>query len=121
MNLIGLVGSALAAVGLRDRRRAKAAPALGNPKLTYAAKGRDGEVVFSNDRTQFRMYYEFGGGDALALIHIPTEAQWVGRTGLPLSLRDEVLRFIAGQVIADQTTSGNNNYKIEDSCITIYG
>lgn len=89
-----------------------------HPRLTYDSSGRSGNIHFKNDFTQFNLWWEFGG-DALALVGIPTSDQWESQTGIPLSDRDATLRFIAEQVIDDQTRSGGT-YQITEDFLTIY-
>lgn len=90
-----------------------------NAGLRYVSQGRSGSIIFQNDQTSFEMWWEFGGGNVLAIIDIPTESQWTGRTKLPQEHRDGVLRFIAEQVIEDQA-GGRAGYEIGDGVITIF-
>jgi len=90
-----------------------------NPRLRYVSQGRSGSIIFQNDHTSFEMWWEFGGGNVLAIIDVPTESQWTGRTKLPLEHRDGVLRFIAEQVVDDQA-GGRAGYEIGDGVITIF-
>lgn len=89
------------------------------PRLQYSSQGRSGLIRFSNNLTSFDLWWEFGGGNALALIDIPSEKDWETITKIPLAKRDETLRFIAEQVIQDQA-SGNGTYSWDDRTLTIY-
>jgi hypothetical protein len=91
----------------------------GNPRLRYDNKGRGGTIWFENDETRFSMWWEFGGGNALAMINIPTVKNWESYTGLPLDRRDDILQFIGEQVVADQT-SGRGVFMIWQDEMTIY-
>lgn len=88
-------------------------------RLHYASMGRGGYVRFENNLTSFDMWWEFGGGNALALIDIPSEKEWEAKTKIPLAQRGETLRFIAEQVIQDQA-SGRGTYTWDDHTLTIY-
>jgi len=90
-----------------------------NPRLKYESHGRSGEIIFTNDQTTFKLWWEFGGNNVLLFIDIPNTLQWENQTGIPLLERDNTLRFIAEQVILDQT-SGGYNYKIDETSISIY-
>lgn len=92
---------------------------MGNARLNYSTEGRGGTVFFESDETNFDMWWEFGGGDALAIIDIPSEQHWVARTNLPLEKRAAILDYIGQQVIQDQA-SGRGTYEISDNCLTIY-
>lgn len=91
----------------------------GNPSLQYKNSGRSGTILFQNDHASFELWWEFGGGNALVIIDVPTEAEWQSRTGLPKDQRSDVLRFIAEQVIEDQTSSPHK-YEISDRWITVF-
>jgi hypothetical protein len=90
-----------------------------NPRLQYKNSGRSGSIIFQNDLSSFELWWEFGGGNALVIIDIPTEHDWIKITGLPLDQRSDTLRFIAEQVIEDQTSSAHK-YEISDRWITIF-
>lgn len=95
------------------------AETLGNARLSYSTEGRGGTVFFESEEAKFDMWWEFAGGDALAIIEIPSEQQWDARTKLPLEKRATVLDYIAQQVIHDQA-SGRGTYEISDNFLTIY-
>ena len=86
--------------------------------VSYTSDGRSGTVYFNWDGAVISMYYEFGGGNTLATIDIPTVDKWEKETGFPLDKRDMVLEFIAKRIIRDQ--ANNHQYKIHDSYIQIY-
>ena len=62
--------------------------------------------------------FEFGGGDCIAIIFIPSETYWETQTGRSLSERKDILEFVAVQSAKDQTFNGT--YKILDSFIELY-
>lgn len=95
------------------------AKALGNARIHYTSEGRSGNLYFESDETTFNVWWEFGGGDALAIINIPSEKTWEALTKLPLDKRDAVLDYIGAQVIHDQA-SGRGTYEISDNFLTIY-
>lgn len=87
-------------------------------RLTYESQGRGGTIWFENDVARFDMWWEFALSPALLFIDVPTSAQWEARTKLPVEVRDEVLRFIARQVIQDQASS-SSGYELDANSITI--
>ncbi|WP_373552242.1 hypothetical protein [Haliscomenobacter sp.] len=95
------------------------AETLGNARLRYSTEGRGGTVFFESNETKFDMWWEFGGGDALAIIDIPSEQQWVARTKLPLEKRSTILDYIGQQVIRDQA-SGKGTYELSENYLTVY-
>ena len=89
-------------------------------KVLYSSDGRSGQVHYQSPEASFAMYYEFGGGNCVACISIPGPKNWEDETGLPLTRREEVLHFIGGQVVKDQTSSGTGYFKIEGDWLNIY-
>ena len=87
-------------------------------KLEYKSDGRSGYVIYSDDNTRFSMYYEFAGGDCVAIVNIPSVDEWIKITGCPLSSRDEILTFVGSQIVKDQTSRGH--FKIANNFIEIY-
>ena len=72
----------------------------------YKSQGRAGTVIFYRNDLTASFYYEFGGGDAVAIITIPTVEHWAAQTGIPMEERDETLKFIAERVLHDQVPGG---------------
>lgn len=90
-----------------------------HPKLHYFSEGRGGTLRFENNLTTFDMWWEFGGGNALALISIPSKKDWEKATQLPLEQRDDILRFIGEQVVQDQAL-GRGYFICDEHTMTIY-
>lgn len=90
------------------------------PKISYSSDGRCGQVHYRSKAGNFDMYYEFGGGDVVAGINVPSPKDWVAQTGIPLEQREEVLNLIGQQVVKDQTTNGRGSFKIEGNFLNIY-
>ncbi len=90
------------------------------PKIRYASDGRSGQVVYESAEATFSLYYEFGGGDVVACIDVPSPEKWQAHTGIPPERRDEVLHYIGRRVVQDQTTGGGGSFKIEGNWLNIY-
>jgi hypothetical protein len=89
-------------------------------RLSYSSEGRSGHVHYQSRAASFTLYYEFGGGDCVAWIDIPSPRDWERNTGLPLARRDEVLRWIGERVVQDQTVGGSGRFAIEGNALNIY-
>jgi hypothetical protein len=87
-------------------------------KLLYISQGRGGQVVYKDAVSEIRFYYEFGGGDCVAIIFIPNPEKWVQETKKPLSEREEIISFVASQATRDQVSNGY--FKISGNYIEIY-
>lgn len=103
---------------------AKAKKTLGFSKLgpsearvIYLQSGRGGTLKFQMEEITIPFHWEFGGGDAVALIFIPKEEHWEVVTGISLTLRQAILTFVAEQVVFDQAPSCR--YEIGPDVITI--
>jgi hypothetical protein len=88
--------------------------------LRITTEGRGGTIYYDSETSHFNMWWEFAGGNALAIIAIPEEKNWTAVTQLPLEQRDTVLRFIGEQVVDRQTTGGRGSFIIGDNVLTIY-
>lgn len=88
------------------------------PQLLYVNTGRDGYVIYRDIRSEIKMYYEFGGGNCIAIISIPSTADWEKETNRSLSDRTAIITFVAERATKEQVSNGY--YKITEDCIEIY-
>lgn len=88
-------------------------------RVSYRQGGRSGSVVFSQGLRSFELYFEFGGGDVVACIDIPTASEWQQRTGFPIDMRQSILDFVGGRVVRDQVSLSRGRYEIHDDHILI--
>ena len=86
-------------------------------RVSYDDQGRGGYVIFYWGKTVNQFYWEFGGGNALVVIDIPTAALWEKQTGLPLEIRTPVLEFIGTRAITDKAE--DHLYRIDENVIVI--
>lgn len=79
-----------------DQLHAKDRPAPkleGNPKIRFKDEGRSGTIYFESTAGSFDMWWEMGSG-ALAIVAVPSPAEWESQTGMPREKRMDVLNFI---------------------------
>ena len=86
--------------------------------LEYHNQGRGGTVIYKDEQGDIRFSFEFGGGDCVAIIFVPTPEQWSRATNRPSSERESILTFVAERAVRDQTSGGD--YSISDSWIEIF-
>lgn len=91
----------------------------GGFKVLYSSDGRSGHVHYRSKECNLEMYYEFGGGDVVASIDVPSPTEWTAKTGLPLERRMPILNNIGNQVVKDQTIMGRGSFEIHDNWIYI--
>lgn len=121
MSWISLVTSIITSA-FPSSARARITPpaALAGARVLYANDGRSGRVTFSRGLKSFDMYFEFGGGDTIAIIDIPSRAEWTKRTGFPAASRPDILRFIGESVVRDQTTGGRGRFEVHEEHLSIH-
>lgn len=88
------------------------------PTLQYLSQGRGGSIVYKDEQSSIRFDYEFGGGDCVSFLFIPTLAEWESATGRSLAERASILQFIAEKCLHDQVPGGY--FKIKDAFIEWY-
>ena len=76
-------------------------------KLEYINEGRGGYVVYKDNENELKLFFEYGGGNCVAIIYIPTIEKWTEETKINLEEREGIMRFIAEQSIKDQAPSCN--------------
>lgn len=103
-----------------DKPAIAAPPGLEGARVSYVNEGRSGKVVFSRGVRSIAMYFEFGGGDTVAIIDVPSPSEWLKATGYPLGMRRDILDFIGRCVVRDQTTGGRGRYTVSDRSIRIH-
>lgn len=89
------------------------------PKVWFSTEGRGGDFSYESGEGRFSSWWEFGGGDTLAILSIPKEEFWEAQTGIPLSKRAAVLDFIGRETVLQQTTSGRGTFEVQDGFILI--
>jgi S-adenosylmethionine/arginine decarboxylase-like enzyme len=75
--------------------------------VAYNSQGRSGTVIFYRNDLTLHFPFEFGSGDTLAMIEVPTPENWEKETKTSLADRMVILEFIARRVIRDQASDCN--------------
>lgn len=87
-------------------------------KLKYLNKGRGGTVVYRDEKGELNFFFEYGGGNCIAIIYVPAIDEWIKTSGRPVEDRQAVLSFIAEQIIKDKAPGCN--YMLSTNCIEIF-
>ncbi len=77
-----------------------------NRRLQYISLGRAGKVVYQDAISAISFDYEFGGGNCIAIIFIPSAENWTSATNRPIADRNDVLNYVAGKATSDQVSDG---------------
>jgi hypothetical protein len=88
-----------------------------SPRLLYTNNGRSGYVIYKDDTGELSFYVEFGGGDYIAIIYIPSPSSWESDTKRSVAEREAIINFIGRQAVNDQATGGF--YRLSASAIEI--
>lgn len=120
MNWLGIVHSLFQVTFGRLSQSGTLPPkALWGARVRYLSDGRSGSVVFSMGVRSFEMYYEFGGGDTVAILDVPTQSEWFEKTLFANELRRPILEFIGARVARDQVSMSRGRYEIHEDHIRI--
>lgn len=87
-------------------------------KLEYINEGRGGYIVYKDKISEIKLFFEYGGGNCVAIIYVPTTSEWTNKTKLPITERNSILTFVAEQAIKDQAPKGY--YELSDTYIEIF-
>ncbi|ULQ55495.1 hypothetical protein KJS94_12660 [Flavihumibacter rivuli] len=77
-----------------------------NRQLHYHNMGRGGYVIYRDDKGEIKLDFEFGGGDCVAIIFLPTADQWLTAYNRSAEEKEGILTFIAQCAIRDQVPNG---------------
>ena len=86
-------------------RTSRAAPVGFPGTIEFAQSGRDGAVVVALASGRHEFYWEFGGGDCVAIVSVPNARQWATHPALAPHPRDAFLEALAREVGARQCPS----------------
>ncbi len=87
-------------------------------KLEYINQGRGGYVIYKDGQDDIKLFFEYGGGNCVAIIYVPIIEEWTIKTNRPIAERNLILTFVAEQVIKDQAPKCY--YELSDTCIKIF-
>ncbi len=86
--------------------------------LEYEDSGRGGYIIFHWGGRTNRFWWEFGTGNALVLVDIPSAESWEGETGIPLRNRAAALEYI-GRKTSREQGNGDSHFRIEEKQIVL--
>jgi len=87
-------------------------------KLKYINEGRGGYVIYKDEVGELKFFFEYGGGNCVVIIYVPSANEWTNKTNRPLTQRQNVLTFVAERSISDQ--AHNCFYVLSNMCIEIF-
>ena len=87
---------------LTDENSTPKPDAITAPQLRYTSEGRFGTIQYVSSETTFDVGWEFAGGNAVAILFVPSPQHWEAQTHTALTQRAGILQFIGEQVIKDR-------------------
>lgn len=73
-------------------------------KVTITEEGRSGSVRYDEDGRSISGWWEFAGGDAIAMVSMGATDEWVRVHAWALERRSAILRYVAEEVIRQKAT-----------------
>jgi len=62
--------------------------------VAFSQSGGSGQAHYESEEGSFNLYWEFGGGDVLAIVNVPKPEHWLAQTGIAVERRAAVLDYI---------------------------
>lgn len=87
-------------------------------KVSIESHGRSGDIVISLGASDVRFWWEFGGGDCIAIVQVPDAQQWAQQAPLHPYPRVEFLEALAAEVSALQCPGATHT--ISETFIAFY-
>jgi hypothetical protein len=67
--------------------------------VTLTEAGRSGDVRYTEDGSTFTGWWEFAGGDAVAIVHMGSSQAWDTQHAWAAGRRAAILRRVADEVV----------------------
>ena len=67
--------------------------------VTITEGGRTGAVIYHEGAGRLSFWWEFGGGDVVAIVNVGDEEEWRAKYPWAAGRRAEILGFVAAEVI----------------------
>ena len=90
------------------------------PQVSYTQEGSGGYFYYKSKDGNLSGWWDFTGGETLASLTVPSEAEWASKTQIPIIQRNAVLHYIGRETVRQQTTIGHGRYEIGPNYILIY-
>lgn len=88
-------------------------------RVTITEQGRSGEVVYSEDDQRITGWWEFAGGDAVAIVNMGSASEWKRGHPWAVERRAAILRFVADEVVRQKAGSCQAEIDADGGWITL--
>lgn len=90
-----------------------------NATVSITEEGRSGSVYFAMDGHRITGWWEFGGGDAVAMVSMGSASEWQHGHPWAVARRAEILRFVGDEVVRQKASGCTPVIDEEGGWITI--
>ncbi len=81
-------------------------------KVTITESGRSGAVIYHGSGGQISGWWEFAGGNTLAIVGMGGLSEWEHGHTWAVDRRSEILRFVAEEVVRQK--AGGRRYTLDE-------
>lgn len=74
-------------------------------RVEIQESGRDGYIIYHEQSHSISFYWEFGGGDVVAIVHIGQASAWNTRHPWAADRQPEIVERVIGEVIRQRAPS----------------
>ncbi len=92
---------------------------MDRPRVTITEEGRSGTVSYEEGVQRISGWWEFAGGDAIAIVSMGDEASWQRVHPWAAERRAEILRVVADQVVRQKASGSRADIDEEGGWIAI--
>lgn len=87
--------------------------------VTITQEGRSGAVIYTEAEQRITGWWEFAGGDALAIVSMGSAAEWERAHPWAVHRRTAILRFVADAVLRQKASGCTADIAVEGGWITL--
>jgi hypothetical protein len=87
--------------------------------VEVVTNGRSGSVIYHETAKSISFYWEFGGGDTVAIIWVEDLAVWRARYPWAIKRRQEIIERVAHEVIRQKASTCRAEFDDQSGCIYI--
>lgn len=88
------------------------------PTVTIQQEGRGGTIYFEHAGGRIPLYWEFGAGDCIAIIFLPSDTAWEQAFGSAAARKADFINLIAAEIIRQKAPGCQA--RLQDSWLEIY-
>jgi hypothetical protein len=87
--------------------------------VTITQEGRSGAVIYAEAERRITGWWEFAGGDAIAIVSMGSGSEWQRAHEWAVERRADILRFVADAVLRQKASGGTADIDEAGGWITL--